>query len=239
MEMKTILVTGASNGIGYHTAMQLAVGYSCRVIALSRNMEKLRQLNAEIKSQKNEAEVHLLNFDLSTGNFQQVTDFFQSNAITVLDGLINNAGWIINKPFSELTYEDWLAVYSVNVFGAASLIRHCLPLLEKSKNAHVVNISSNGGIQGTQKFSGLSAYSSSKGALTILTECLAEEFKLKNISVNCLAPGAVNTGMLQQAFPGFKAEMQPSQMAEYISWFCINGHRFFNGKILPVTTSVV
>ncbi len=239
MEMKTVLVTGASNGIGYHTALQLAVQHRCRIIALSRNKVKLEQLKTEVRKQKADAEVLLLNFDLSSGNFNLVTDFFKTNKFTVLDGLINNAGLLINKPFNELTENDWLSVYKVNVFGVASLIKVCIPFLEKSANAHIVNIGSNGGVQGTQKFSGLSAYSSSKGALSILTECLAEELKSKNITVNCLALGAVNTEMLQQAFPGYAADMQPKHMAEYISWFLLNGQKFFNGKILPVTTSVV
>lgn len=239
MEMKTVLVTGASNGIGYHTALQLAVHHHCRIIALSRNNEKLEQLRTDVRKQKSDADVLLLNFDLSSGNFNLVADFLKTNKITVLDGLINNAGLLINKPFNELTENDWLAIYKVNVIGIASLIKVCIPFLEKSSNAHIVNIGSNGGVQGTQKFSGLSAYSSSKGALSVLSECLAEEYKSKNISVNCLALGAVNTEMLQQAFPNYTAEMHPSQMAEYISWFCLNGQKFFNGKILPVTTSQV
>lgn len=239
MEMKTVLISGASNGIGYHTAVQLAVKHQCRVIALSRNHEKLEQLRTEVKKQKAEAQVLLLNFDLSSGNFNLVTDFLKTNRITALDGLINNAGLLINKPFAELTESDWMAVYRVNVVGVVNLIRECIPFLAKSKHAHIVNIGSNGGVQGTQKFSGLSAYSSSKGAVAVLSECLAEELKSKNIAVNCLALGAVNTEMLQQAFPGFAAAMQPETMADYISWFCLNGHRFFNGKILPVTLSVV
>lgn len=239
MEMKTVLVTGASNGIGYHTALQLAVQHRCRIIALSRNKEKLEQLKTEIRKQKADTEVLVLNFDLSSGNFEAITDFFKANKITVLDGLINNAGMLINKLFHELNENDWMTVYKVNVIAVASLIKVCIPFMEKSSNAHIVNIGSNGGVQGTQKFSGLSAYSSSKGAISILTECLAEELKSKNISVNCLALGAVNTEMLQQAFPGYAAEMQPSHMAEYISWFLLNGQKFFNGKILPVTTSAV
>ncbi len=239
MEMKTVLITGASNGIGYHTALQLAVKHGCRIIALARSRENLEQLKTEISKQHAGAEVLSLCFDLSSGNFNLVTDFLRINKIAVLDGLINNAGLLINKPFEELTEGDWLAIYKVNIIGVASLIKVCIPFLAKSTHAQIVNISSNGGVQGTQKFSGLSAYSSSKGALSILTECLAEELKSKNISVNCLALGAVNTEMLQQAFPNYTAEMQPSEMAEYISWFSLYGHRFFNGKILPVTTSQV
>jgi short-subunit dehydrogenase len=239
MEMKTIVVTGASNGIGYHTAWQLAVNHHCRVIALSRNKEKIEQLKAEVMKVKTDGEVIPFKFDLSSANFGALTDCLNDNHIEVMDGLINNAGLLINKPFQDLTIDDWLSVYKVNVFALAELVKICIPYLEKSAHAHILNIGSNGGVQGTQKFSGLSAYSSSKGALSILTECLAEELNSKNISVNCLALGAVNTEMLQQAFPDFHAAMQPSEMAEYISWFCLNGNRFFNGKILPVTTSVI
>jgi NAD(P)-dependent dehydrogenase (short-subunit alcohol dehydrogenase family) len=94
-----------------------------------------------------------------------------------------------------------------------------------------------GGVQGSSKFPGLSAYSSSKSALSGLTECLAEELKTKNIAVNCLALGAVQTEMLAKAFPGYKAPVTPSQMAEFICDFALKGQHFFNGKIIPVSSS--
>ena len=92
-----------------------------------------------------------------------------------VDILIHNAGKLINKPFEELTEEDFWEVYKVNVFGVAQFTRQLLPFMEKG--AHVVSISSMGGIQGSLKFSGLAAYSSSKGALITLLELLAEEYK--------------------------------------------------------------
>ena len=94
-----------------------------------------------------------------------------------------------------------------------------------------------GGINGTSKFAGLAAYSSSKGALSILTECLAEEFKNENIKVNALALGSVQTEMFSKAFPDFKAPLTSQQMGEYVAWFAMNGRKFFNGKILPVALS--
>jgi NAD(P)-dependent dehydrogenase (short-subunit alcohol dehydrogenase family) len=94
-----------------------------------------------------------------------------------------------------------------------------------------------GGFQGAAKFPGLSAYSSSKAALAGLTECLAEELKSKNISVNCLAIGAVQTEMLAKAFPGYKAPLKPNQMAEFICNFALTGHTYFNGKIIPVAST--
>ena len=94
-----------------------------------------------------------------------------------------------------------------------------------------------GGVGGSAKFAGLSAYSSSKGALSILTECLAEELKDYNIHVNALALGAVNTEMLQNAFPGYVANTQPQQMAAFIYDFATTKYSFFNGKVLPVSNS--
>ena len=142
---------------------------------------------------------------------------------------------LINKPFAETTYADFEAVYRVNVFGAAQLIRHLLPLL--TTDSHILNISSIGGVNGTSKFPGLAAYSSSKGALGILTELLAEEFKDNGPRCNALALGAVQTEMLAEAFPGYKAPVSASQIATYITDFSLKGHHFYNGKVLPISQS--
>jgi NAD(P)-dependent dehydrogenase (short-subunit alcohol dehydrogenase family) len=152
-----------------------------------------------------------------------------------VDVLLNNAGMLLNKPFRELTANDWERTFATNVFGVVELVRMLLPYLEKSKYAHIVNIGSMGGFQGSSKFPGLAAYSASKAAVANLTECLAEELKPQNIAVNCLAFGAVQTEMLEAAFPGYRAPLSSIEMAEWVAWFCVNGHRFFNGKILPVS----
>ena len=91
-----------------------------------------------------------------------------------------------------------------------------------------------GGFQGSAKFKGLSYYSASKAAIACLTECLANEFKPYGISVNCLALGSVQTEMLNEAFPGYKAPVDAKQMAGFIAEFALTGHRFFNGKIYLV-----
>jgi NAD(P)-dependent dehydrogenase (short-subunit alcohol dehydrogenase family) len=91
-----------------------------------------------------------------------------------------------------------------------------------------------GGFQGSAKYKGLSYYSASKAALACLTECLANEFTEYGICINCLALGAVQTEMFDEAFPGYKAPVDAKQMAEFIAGFALTGHKFFNGKILPV-----
>jgi NAD(P)-dependent dehydrogenase (short-subunit alcohol dehydrogenase family) len=149
--------------------------------------------------------------------------------------LINNAGILLHKPFLETTSEDFHQVFETNVFGLVSITQALLPFMKV--NSHVVNISSMGGIGGSSKFAGLSAYSSSKGAVSILTELLAEEFKATGPKFNALALGAVQTEMLTQAFPEFKAPIQANEMADYILQFALEGHRYFNGKVLPVSSS--
>ena len=149
-----------------------------------------------------------------------------------ISGLINNAGVVLNKSFEETNIAEWRSVFEVNVFSSVQLTQSLLPYM--AKESHILNISSMGGFQGSSKFAGLSAYSASKGALAILTECLSTELTSSKIAVNCLCLGAVQTEMLAEAFPGYEAPVKPEQMGEYISDFIVSGHQFFNGKILPV-----
>jgi 3-oxoacyl-[acyl-carrier protein] reductase len=230
-----IIITGASRGIGFELAKKFAGDNTNKVFAIARNKENLKRLYKEIKSENDESAVFCKDFDLNSGNIQkELLPFILENARSV-DILINNAGLLVNKPFDELTDDDFDQTFSVNVKSVFRLIRDLLPYF--SANAHIVNISSMGGVQGSAKFSGLSLYSSSKGALGILTECLAEELKERNIKVNALALGAVQTEMLGEAFPGYKAPLSASEMADFIQGFATNGHQYFNGKILPVSSS--
>lgn len=219
---KRVIVTGASRGIG-RALVDAFQNLGHEVWALSRNIDEHKHIMG----------IHAVSIDLS--DEQQISDWVRSCGVDHFDVLINNAGMLINKPFSVTTSEDFEAVYRVNVFGAAQLIRHLLPLL--STSSHILNISSLGGINGSAKFPGLAAYSSSKGALGILTELLAEEFKDNGPRCNALALGAVQTEMLAEAFPDYKAPVSATEMASYIADFSLNGHRLYNGKILPISQS--
>jgi NAD(P)-dependent dehydrogenase (short-subunit alcohol dehydrogenase family) len=87
------------------------------------------------------------------------------------------------------------------------------------------------------KFAGLSAYSSSKGAVITLSELLAEEYKDREIAFNVLALGSVQTEMLEEAFPGYKAPLTAIEMANYIFDFTLTGNKYYNGKVLQVSSS--
>ena len=224
--MKNIIITGSSRGIGFEL-VKLFNQNDFKVIALSRNTKPISNLKL-----KNVKSFYL---DISSPQSINKTIKLVSEEFKKIDILINNAGTLINKPFNETSFEDFQSIYNVNVFGVAELIRQLI--LYFNKKSHVINISSIGGIGGTSKFPGLSAYSSSKGALNILTEMLAEEFKDKDVSFNTLALGAVQTEMLEEAFPGYKANISPSEMANFIYKFSLEGNNFFNGKIIPVSTT--
>jgi NAD(P)-dependent dehydrogenase (short-subunit alcohol dehydrogenase family) len=223
-----VVITGASRGIGFETA-QLFLKNNHHVFCLTRNTESLENLNSP--------NLHIISTDLtSTESIDHAVAVIKSK-VSCIDVVINNAGSIVNKPFEKIDYQELEIVYRVNVFAPFYLTQQLLHLLGRHSKAHVVNISSMGGFQGSAKFPGLSSYSSSKAAIAGLTECLAEEFKEKNISVNCLALGAVQTEMLEEAFPGYQAPLKPNQMADYIYDFAIKGHLYYNGKILPVSSS--
>jgi len=224
--MKKVIITGTSRGIGYEL-VQLFTDAGYQVLALSRNETLLSCMNTEGCT--------IFNFDITDSkDIKMVSNFVKENWKQV-DVLINNSGQLVNKPFSKTTIEDFKQVYDVNVFGAAALTKAMLPFMKK--DGHVVNISSMGGIQGSMKFAGLSAYSSSKGALITLTELLAEEYKETGPSFNVLALGAVQTEMLEEAFPGYKANVSAEKMAEYIMEFSLTGSKMFNGKVLQVSSS--
>lgn len=224
--MKNVIITGTSRGIGYELVPLFTdAGYN--VLALSRNSAPISNINLDGCT--------IFPFDITDSkDIETVSKFVKENWKQV-DVLINNSGALINKPFAETSIDDFKNVYDVNVFGAAALTKAMLPFMKK--DGHVVNISSMGGVQGSVKFPGLSAYSSSKGALITLTELLAEEYKETGPSFNVLALGAVQTEMLEEAFPGFNANVSAEEMATYIMQFSLTGHQMYNGKILQVSNS--
>ncbi len=221
--MKHVWITGASRGIGYETVQAfLEAGHI--VVVMTRNTEALSELAVKYDNR-----LHLSKVDLLNLSSVALPDF-------PVDILINNAGALVNKPFESITQEDLQKVYGTNVFGPIQIMQKLLP--QFSPQAHIVNISSVGGVTGSVKFPGLSAYSSSKGAMTILTECLQAEFGDKSDwAFNCLALGAVQTEMLEEAFPGYQAPVHPEDMAAYIMSFAMNNSRVMRGRVVEVALS--
>lgn len=231
-----ILITGASRGIGYEAAVALcAQGH--HVLAVSRNLEGLRQLEQRVHLDNSRAQLTLFPFDITDDQLEETLLPRLRQSVPRLDVLINNAGHLLRKPFESISPEEWHAVYKTNVYAPFRMTQLAVPLMKDSASPHIINIGSMGGFQGSARFPGLTAYSSSKSALAGLSEVLAEELKEKGIKVNCLALGAAQTAMLGEAFPGYQAPLTAAEMGGFLAWFAQNGQKFFNGKVLPVSVS--
>ena len=225
-----IIVIGGTRGIGKELVLNLAQDINNQVLVTGRNEIALKSLSSRFKN------VHTLRLDLL--DFESKIELFRKTVndhFREVDILINMAGFLLAKEFADIEIKEARMMMEINFLGPASVIRVLKPFM--SNGSHILNITSMGGFQGSAKYKGLSYYSASKAALACLSECLAEEFKDSGISVNCLALGSVKTEMFDEAFPGHKASLDASEMAEFIAKFAFKGHKYINGKIIPVALS--
>jgi len=230
-----IIITGASSGVGFEAALELILTGEHRVIALARSTDKLSRLLEIAQGLNPDCQLYPVAFDIVHDDYADLIQFIAARFDGKIDALINNAGVLINKPFAQLDEADFVEMLQSNYLGHVRIIQALLPMM--AEGSHILNIGSMGGYQGSAKFVGLSAYSASKAALHTLTECLAQELADRNIKVNCLALGSAQTEMLEKAFPGYESPVMAFEMGKYIADFALTGHRFFNGKILPVALS--
>lgn len=230
-----IVITGASSGVGFEAVLEFILKDDHKVIALSRSETKLQRLFDIATSLNPDCTLYPVPFDIVHDDYvANLVPFIKTHLGTV-DILINNAGSLINKPFEDLAQLDFAEMLQSNLLGHVKMIQHLLPLM--NAGTHILNIGSMGGFQGSVKFPGLAAYSASKAALHTLTECLAFEFEERQIKVNCLALGSAQTEMLEKAFPDYESPVMAFEMGKYIADFALTGHKFFNGKILPVAVT--
>ena len=227
-QMKNIIITGASRGIGAELGKLLAKGN--KVLLVSRNLKKLEVLK------KKHSSLAVAHIDLSSKNFKAEFSDLVSAHFKTVDVLINNAGFLVAKPVEKITRKEIEQSFSTNIMGMMEACQAVIPFMRK-KGGHIVNIGSISGFQGSVKFPGLSVYSSTKAAVSGFSEALSEELKDTGIKVNCLALGAVQTDMLAEAFPGYKAPVTANEMAEFIADFSLNRHQWINGKTIPVSLS--
>jgi len=219
-----ILITGVSRGIGKEL-LQLAVDSSSitKIFACSSS-----EGVSSIASDK----IECLQLDFTDS--KSISHLRKAIGEEPINFLINNAGYLHQELFKDMNVSEAKKMFEVNFWGPYQLINAFLPNLLLGE-AHVVNVGSMGGFQGSGKFPGLSPYSASKAALANLTECLAEEHKDQKVSFNCLALGAVDTEMLKKAFPTYHAGVTAHRMARYIFDFTLHSGKMIRGKVLPIS----
>jgi 3-oxoacyl-[acyl-carrier protein] reductase len=226
--MVEAIITGAGRGIGLETVRIISES-AVRTIGISRNVSQLTSIKQCVALQA----------DLtSLSELTKRLDPYLDNSDQVEHRvLIHNAGILINRPFEAMSDLEVRQIVDVNFIAPLLLTQKLLPWLKRSKTAHIVFIGSMGGFQGSARYPGLSVYSASKSASASLAESLAEEYKHTTLHFNALALGAVDTQMLQDAFPEYRAKTTAIEMGSYISEFALKGHLLFNGKVIPVAGS--
>ena len=231
--MSNIIVTGAGSGIGYNTVLNLLKDETNTVIGISRTLKNLQKLETEAGSLP--GKLAILSYDVTDYENDAVDVLLNKLGMDTVDVLINDAAALIQAPFTDHKAEDYRFMMEVNYIAPAMLIKRLLPRLKRSEAAHIVNVSSVAGVQGSSKYPGVTAYSGSKAAIISLTECLAQEYFEEGIRVNAVAFGAVQTRMLEENFPGFEAPVTADQAGKYLCDLALNGWQVYNGKVLPAT----
>lgn len=235
LDGKTALVTGAGRGIGRAAALLLAKE-GVWVIASARSKAELDETVRLIAAAGGEAEAAACDM----ADEKAVIALFARihKAHGTLDILVNNAGVFSGAYIEDVSMAEYHRVMQVNAAAVFLCCREAFGLM-KAKGGSIVSVSSLSGVQGAKKFPGFSVYCASKFAVVGITEALAEEGKQYGIRVNAVAPGAVDTGMLREAFPGFNAPMlKPEQVAEAILFLASPQSSALNGATLNLSSDL-
>jgi NAD(P)-dependent dehydrogenase (short-subunit alcohol dehydrogenase family) len=217
LQNQIALITGGGRGIGAATAEALARKGAHAIVASRTEAE----LSATV------AQLHVTGLSasalvLDVADEAAVEAAFATIAAEFgrLDILVNNAATLSSGSFAEMAPSDWDRVMAVNLRGAMLCALRAFRLMREERGGAIVNVSSLGGVPGTEKFPGYAAYTVSKFALTGLTEALAAEGRDRGIRVNGVAPGAVDTAMLRQAAPHLRTRTSPADVAKVIAFLC-------------------
>lgn len=232
--MKTVLITGASRGIGAATAKEFAAKGWHVVINYNKNEEKAKLLAKEIGAS-------IVRADISNANdIDKMYHHLKDTGIHI-NALINNAGISLSKLFSDTSEEEWDKVFSTNTKSAFLVTKAFLPDMLSRQNGSIVNISS---IWGEIGASAEVCYSASKAALIGMTKALAKELALSGIRVNCVCPGCIDTDMNKCYTPEEKSaisediplgrEGTATEVAQAIEFLASDTASYITGQIIGV-----
>ena len=198
---KIAVITGASQGIGKTTA-KIFSNSGAHVVCIARNEEKIKILSDEISENGNSASY--ISCDISNGNLFSDTIKSVVNDFGQIDVLINNAGITRDSLLIRMKDEQLDEVLNTNLKGAFYGTKAVLRSMMKNKYGRIINITSIVGLQGN---SGQSNYAASKAGLIGFTQSIAKEVASRGITVNCIAPGWINTEMTDELPQKMKSEI--------------------------------
>lgn len=226
-----VLVTGAGSGIGLEVVRALLREHEGPVWAVARDGRR------RLASESADAVDRLRIIDCDLLHTDSIETIVNAVGRHRLVGLVNNAAILRKAEVGAYDRAALMLQFETNAVVPLLLAQALAPRLAGDPAGHVVHIGSMGGFQDSVKFPGLAGYSASKAALACMAQCLAEEWKGMGLCSNCLALGAADTEMLRQAFPDYRAPCTAAEMGGFIAAFVRNGHKHFNGKVLPVSVS--
>jgi NAD(P)-dependent dehydrogenase (short-subunit alcohol dehydrogenase family) len=219
---RVALVTGAGRGIGAAVALRLAQA-GAKVALVSRTEAQLQETKEAIQRATGRSDL-AFSFPGDLGELGFVESMISEvwQKLGPVTWLVNNAAVARLEPVTGVEAVSLDETWRVNVRAPFLLSRDLLRKYRETgtRGGAIVNIASLGGLSGTAKFKGLSAYGMSKFAVVGMTESMAVEGRELGIRVNCVAPGAVDTEMLRKAAPHLKTETMPADVAEVIYSLC-------------------
>ena len=237
--MKTVLITGASRGIGKEIALKFAKsGYNV-VLNYNTNEKKAKAVASEIK--KLGAKCLLCKADVA--NEVEVNEMVNTALKTfgVIDVLVNNAGVALSKLFQQTITDEIAKVFGVNTFGVINCAKAVVPSMVSEKCGKIINISS---VWGKVGASMETIYSASKGAVIAFTLALAKELAPSAISVNCVCPGVIDTDMLVEYTCDEKNDLKqqtplnrlgtPEDIANAVYFLASDSASFITGQVITV-----
>lgn len=236
---KTALVTGAARGIGRAIALELAKGGAS--LALNDVNEAAAKEAIELAEKAGSPKARFFKFDVSDSAACNAAVESIVSELGGLNILVNNAGISIDALIMRVKDEDWKKTLDINLTGAFNLLRASTRPMMKQKGGAIVNIAS---VVGQMGNAGQAAYSASKGALIALTKTAARELASRNIRVNAVAPGYIDTPMtaaLPEAAKAKMAEMiplarlgTPQDVADCVAWLASDKASYVTGTVLRV-----
>jgi len=235
LENKNIIVTGASGGIGNSIVKKLNKA-GANILASGTRIEKLEELK------KNFENIKILKFDISQSD--KIDEFIENATNELggsLDGLVNNAGITQDNLAIRMSLEEWQKVIDINLTSTFLMSKFAIKKMLKNKSGKIVNITSVVGHTGNL---GQANYTASKAAIVAMSKSLAIEYAKKNININCISPGFIETAMTDKIDEKFKEVIvskipsarlgEPDDIANAVLFLSSDQSDYINGETIHV-----